>query len=1637
MAADTRRLSRPTAVPTVETVKDRLSDLVDNMCERADQRFDDPEAQIIEALLSRYYATVAPDDLDGRDVDDLYGAALCHRQLARHRQPDEPNIRVYTPVIGEDGWQTPHSVVDIVTTDKPFLVDSVMSALETRGLAIHLLAHPVIEALRDEAGILTAVEPRGEDTEAATESLIHVEIDRIDNDDELDRLADELRSVLRDVGAANRDWPAMRARAIEIAAELDTPVATVSDTDRAEARDLLTFLADDQFTFLGYRQYDLHGGVLSSVDTTGLGILADAPSSRRALSNLPPEAADRATAPTLLNLTKANAKSTVHRAVRLDYIGIKRLDADGCVIGEHRFLGLYTSRIYAMSATEIPVIRHKVAEIQERSGDKASSHDRAAIRAILETYPRDELFDADVDDLARIAQGILHLRERRRLKLFARPDRFGRYVSCLVFVPRDRYNTETRHRIQDLLMEAYEASECEFDSQVSGDVLARAHLTIFLPRDGAPEVDLDALEHRIEHITRGWEDHLQVALVERHGEALALELAHQFADAFPVAYRDDTRPAVAVDDIDRMRNLDGDGLSVNLYRPLETDGRTLRFKLFRAGEPVALTDVLPLLHDLGLAVTDERPYEIDAAGLHGWIYDFGLRLPHGLDVHHTAGVAFERAFLAAWEGHTDSDGFHHLVLSAGLDWREVQVLRAYRHYLRQIGSTFSQAYYERTLQSHTRLVQLLVDCFRARFDPDLTEDRETAVDKSRAELDAELDLIPSLDEDRMLRSFASLIAATVRTNHYQRDADGRPPGQLAIKLDPTSIPGLPLPHPVHEVFVYSPAVEGVHLRSGDVARGGLRWSDRLEDYRTEVLGLMKAQMVKNAVIVPTGAKGGFVAKRLTQSMSREETRTEVTSAYHSFVSGLLDVTDNLLEDQAVHPERVICHDGPDPYLVVAADRGTATLSDTANRIARERGFWLDDAFASGGSTGYDHKAMGITARGAWESVKRHFHELGVGLDTEPFTAVGIGDMSGDVFGNGIQQSRQIRLIGAFDHRHVFVDPNPDPDSSFDERQRLFELPGSSWADYDPQLISQGGGVFERSAKAVPLPDEMRAALGLGDTEVSTPDELVRHLLTAPVDLIWNGGIGTFVKSSTQTNADADDRGNDSTRVDASELRCRVIGEGGNLGLTQPARIEFAMLGGKVFSDAVDNAAGVNCSDHEVNIKILLNGVVADGDLTVKQRNVLLAEMTDDVSDLVLQSNYNQTTALSAARAQAPGMVGVHQRHLAWLEREIGLDRRLEALPSDEDLNERREDDTGLTPPELSVLMAFTKIAIAGDLLSSDLPEDLRCRELLEGYFPSVLQERYPTRIERHPLARELIATIVTNRLVDRAGLSMAHRLAEETSAPLADIARAHLAAWQLFDLDDAWTTVDQLGPAVASEVELLIRLEIKRLGERATRWLLRNRPLPLDIESAVERYDTDVEDLAAMLSGVLRGADHEAVEKTRVLIAGEGVPPDLSNTMSSMGLLFSALDVSELRRRTGASFEVAAGVYFALKDDLELGWLRDRIIGLPRNDRWESLARSALRDDFYRAHTDLTASVLVSDDAPHDPDALIQSWIDARPRAVQHCLGVLGDIRATGRGDLAQLSVGLRELRNLIHVAHRETGHSSTWFERPSEVRPV
>ncbi|TQS44177.1 NAD-glutamate dehydrogenase [Cryptosporangium phraense] len=1607
---------------------------------------DDP---LVAALLPVYYRYVAAEELLNRSPADLVAATVSHRELGAVRARGELKLRVRTPS-GDAGWCGGHTVIELVTDDMPFLVDSVTAELARHELGVHLLVHPQMVVVRDDEGTLTEVRPVGDpDAPVAgevVESWMHIEIDRRSHRGAEEQLQTDLARVLDDVRAAVTDWDEMRARALTIADGLTHKALPVPDKDVTDARELLRWLADDHFTFLGYREYSLEGDdrALVAVPGTGLGILREGASRPRRLADMPEEVRANVLAKRLLIITKANSRSTVHRPAYLDYVGFKTFDADGNVTGERRFLGLFSSAAYLDSVRALPVISRKVDEVLARSGLSRSSHSGKDLLQILETYPRDELFQIATSELFETTMAVLRLGGRRRLRLFVRRDAYGRFISCVVYLPRDRYTTQNRLRMQDILMDALHGVGVDYTTRVTESVLARVKFVVRTdPNTSVGPIDVDQLQQRLADATRSWDDEFATEIRREIGEEQATRLLRRYGTAFNAAYQAEHTPAEAVEDLSRIEVLEEEGdLGVSLYRSAD---RGLRFTVYRLGDAMALSDVLPVLHSLGVEVVDERPYRVQRTDdKPTWVYDFGLRVRSGTDVPHMIGraiaesgplappvpvdirrvhSAMENAFAACWRGECEVDGFNALVVSAGLAWDEVVVLRAYAKYLRQAGSRWSQEYVERVLAENPQIARMLVDLFTARFDPNFRGDadaRAAAGDALLVSLTEALDAVQSLDADRILRSVLTLITATLRTNHFQRGRAGRHKPYLSFKIDPRAVPDLPAPRPKFEIFVYSPRVEGVHLRFGAVARGGLRWSDRREDFRTEILGLVKAQMVKNTVIVPVGSKGGFVVKNPPVGGDRDAIQAEGIACYRTFISGLLDLTDNLDSDgrTVLPPVDVVRHDGDDSYLVVAADKGTATFSDIANEVAAEYGFWLGDAFASGGSVGYDHKAMGITARGAWESVKRHFRELGHDTQTQDFTVVGVGDMSGDVFGNGMLLSEHIRLVAAFDHRHIFVDPNPDAAVGFAERRRLFDLPRSSWEDYDKQKISAGGGVFPRTAKAVDVTPEMRAALGLPETATRlSPAELMRAILLAPVDLLWNGGIGTYVKASDETQADAGDKSNDAVRVNGKQLRARVVGEGGNLGLTQRGRIEYALEGGRVNTDAIDNSAGVDTSDHEVNIKILLNQAVHADELDTEARNALLAEMTDEVAHLVLADNYAQNEALSLARHLAPRLLGVHRRLMSELERAGRLDRALEFLPDDETAATRES----LTSPELSVLLAYVKIGLADDVLAGPVPDDPWCRPILRDYFPTPLRERYARYAETHPLRREIITTAVVNEVVNHGGVSFVFRAVEETGATPADIVRAYAVIRDVCGLGDLWRAANELDSSVPASAQQAVMVQARRVLDRGVRWLLQSRSGSLDVEAEIARLRPGMTELMAEMGSLMLGREADRYQGFVRGLEAEGVPADLADRVTAALYGFGLLDVVELSHHTELSGRDVATLYYTLSERFRVDEMLDRISALPRADRWQALARLALRYDLYSALDSLTREVLRRVPGRMTAEERVSRWADANADTISRALTTLALLAEDAPSDLATLTVVLRQIRTVVRASSAHT----------------
>ena len=1576
---------------------------------------DDSERERAEVYLRAYLQDAQERDLQRPDA--VLGGALALYRFAAVRPEGEVLVRILNPQLSGDGWASEHTVLQIVTDDMPFLVDSVTGELSRRDSEIHLAVHPQLIVERDADGALQGIElPSPERKGGRRESWMHVEIDRDADPDRLADLEARLRRDLAHVRATVEDWSQMRREVQDLLKRLVDDPPPLPEEDLEEARAFLRWIDNHHFTFLGFQHSELREGpdgpVLAPVPGTGLGLLRDElrdpdhPDGPLALDGLRTLEEGETVA-----ISKTRRTSTVHRPVHMDAIAIQRWDDAGRLVGQTRILGLFTSMAYSIAASRIPLVRRKVAHVLERARFLPQSHDAKSLRHILEHYPRDELFQISEDDLLRFALRILELQLRPRLALLVRVDENERAVTCMVYVPRERHSTRIRRRIQEIVEKAYGGRVTAYFTRISELPLAQVQLFVEVEGDRIPDVDPAVVEAELAEATRSWGDRLKEALVQVRGEEAGLARWRVYGEAFPVGYQSHNPASAALVDMEELEEVRATGqLGMRLYR--SSEGETGRFHLrtFEQGEPTALSNILPILEDFGLEVISEIPWEVRPHDAEApiWVRDFELLASSSVDLG-GHGPLFERAFAQVWSGVAENDGFNRLVLAAGLGWREVVVLRAYSRYLRQTGIAFSQESMENALARHPGIAAALVGVFTARLRP---EGDRSGVDELQAELQAMLDGIEGRDDDRILRRFEDLVHHTLRTNFWQPDESGDQKPYLSLKLNARRLQGLPEPRPQVEVFVYSPRVEAVHLRGGKVARGGIRWSDRREDFRTEILGLVKAQMVKNAVIVPVGAKGGFVVKRPPASRDREEMLAEGIACYRQMIRGLLDVTDNLSSGDVVPPRDVERRDEDDPYLVVAADKGTATFSDIANGVSAEYGFWLDDAFASGGSAGYDHKKMGITARGGWESVKRHFRETDKDIQTEDFTVVGVGDMSGDVFGNGMLLSKRIRLVAAFNHLHIFIDPDPDPEASWDERRRLFDLPRSTWRDYDASLLeASGGGVWERAAKTVTVTPQVVQLLGL-PSETLTPSELIQAILRARVELLWFGGIGTYVKSTRETHADAGDRSNDDVRVDARELRCRVVGEGANLGLTQAGRIEAALAGVRLNTDFIDNSGGVDCSDHEVNIKIALAEAMATGELDREERNALLGEMTDEVAQLVLRDNYLQSQAITLTEVQGIGLLDEQAQLMRFLERAGRLDRKLEGLPDGATLDERREKSLGLTRPEIAVLLAHAKIFVFDELLDSALPDDPLLVEDLRRYFPAAMCQRFPSFVEGHRLRREIIATYVTNSLVNRVGPTFVLRMSEEIGCTVSEVARAYTAARDVFDMRSLWEDLEALDNAVTSEYQTRAYLDAMGLLERATRWFLLRGGRPLDVSACVGRYQPPIIMVAAQLEEMLPTGSRARLRRRYRRLEELGFPIELARRVAGFGILPAACDVAHCALATDVGVEEVGKAYFAIGERFGFDRLRRDAEKLAIQSQWQQAAVGAILDDLLHHQARLTEQVVELGEKK--AKAGIQAWAGRQEDRVARIDRLLADFGSSGGIDLAMLSVAEREIRRLV-----------------------
>ncbi|EIA0805169.1 NAD-glutamate dehydrogenase [Vibrio vulnificus] len=1572
----------------------------------------------VTKLAQHLFSNMSMDDLIQRNESDLYGAIISLWHHIQEKKPDDVSVRVFNPTVSRHGWQSTHTIVEVVVPDSPFLVDSIKMALSRLELNCHLMLNNPTQITRNEKGEVIDVNGQG----GILQSLFHIEVDRLSKKDEMHKLKQELLDVLNDTRLVVNDWLLMVERLEQVTAQLEAQKSAVSmDGERFdESIAFLRWLGDHNFTFMGYKEYDLVSvdGETELVPTKekGLGLFSEESRVRSVkLSQLSDSARLEAKKPSALIITKGNKASRIHRPAYNDYVGIKKFDAKGKVVGEHRFTGLYTSSVYNQTVSSIPLIREKVDRILDASGYRDGSYAFKALHNILENYPRDELIQAKEEELLEVGMGVVQMHDRDLLRLFVRKDPFGRFFSAMVYVTRDRYNTELRRQTQRILKQYFGSEqEVEFTTYFSEGPLARTHYIVRVDNNNI-DVDVKNIEQNLMEVSSTWDDRLKDSIIANFGESKGLPLSKEYMKAFPRSYKEAMMPGSAVDDIDRLEALSDDNkLGMLFYRPqeLSADSKAVRLKLFHRDEPIHLSDVMPMLENLGLRVIGESPYEIHKTnGQTFWILDFSMlhKSDKVVDLSE-ARDRFQQAFAAIWEGELESDGFNRLLLGASLTGREISILRAYARYMRQVGFPFSQQYIEDTLSHYPELAKGLVDLFIKRFDP-----KHKGSEKGQHELinkiTEQLESVDSLDDDRIIRRYMEMIMATLRTNYFQLDDQKQPKSWLSLKLKPREIPEIPQPVPAFEIFVYAPDIEGVHLRGGKVARGGLRWSDRQEDFRTEVLGLVKAQQVKNTVIVPVGAKGGFVCKRQHTMTNRDEIFAEGQRCYKRFIRALLDVSDNIIEGEVIPPKSVVRHDEDDPYLVVAADKGTATFSDLANSVSAEYNFWLGDAFASGGSNGYDHKAMGITAKGGWESVKRHFREMGIDCQTTDFTAIGVGDMAGDVFGNGMLLSKHIRLQAAFNHLHIFIDPNPDSASSWEERDRLFQLPRSSWEDYNPKLISKGGGVFSRKAKSITLTPEIQKMLGTKKTSLA-PNELIKMILKMDVDLLWNGGIGTYVKASSETHTDVGDRANDVLRIDGRDLNAKVVGEGGNLGMTQKGRIEYALKGGRVNTDFVDNVGGVDCSDNEVNIKIFLNGLVSNGDMTVKQRNKILESMQDEVGDIVLDDAYRQSESISVTEQQGVSVVKEQIRFIHTMEKAGYLDRVLENIPDDETLLEREKLGQGLTRPELAVLVAYGKMVLKEQLANDEIANDEFHGQQLIQYFPSELRNKFANQMSSHPLRAEIIATSLANQMVNEMGCNFVTRLQEETGASVVDIANAYSASREIYGLGEILAQTRELDNVAGADAQYEIMFHVRRMLRRVARWLLRNRSGKNTVSELIAKYQADVDVITHSLDNMLVVSEVEEHDELAESWICRGVEAKLASRVSRLTSLQSALDISSVARETNKTVEEAAKLYFNLGDRLSLHWFLKQINGQAVDNNWQALARAAFREDLDWQQRLLTAQVLNCMQSENKGDVMeaLETWMERNETSLHRWESILNEFKVGSVHEFAKFSVALREL---------------------------
>jgi len=1599
--------------------------------------YPEPLAAQLVSFSRKVFDLPALDELGDEPVEKVLKFLQDFLNFTKKIDLNNPKVKIYCPTAESCVSGTE---IFIIQRDMPFLVDSVRIELNRRGINIQTIKSTILNVIRDDDGTLVSAFADPDEPNSCKEALIFLNVEFHGSIEEQQDLINSIVDVLADVEVVTDGFFPMAHRLDEAIAEVSENLAGFPVEEVEELVSFLKWMRTDALIFLGCSEYELtecDGTLLLKHNRERqLGIFAQHPVDvpEIVLADLNPGLRRFYENGLPLAFTKSSLRARVHRQAYSDYIVLKRYGPKGEVVGEHLFMGLYTSRVYTMSPFQMPLIRQRVQKVLDRVGFPEGSHDYKAMCQLIEVHPRDELFNCSADELYQALMAIWQINERRLVRFFMRTDPFEKFVSCLVYMPRDIYKTSIREQIEALLKFELDASECEFNTYFSESILARTQFILRINSNAYLNVNHRELERRVIQLTRDWCDDLQDASILQWSDETGREMVKRYGDAFPASYQDHFDPSVAIDDITLFDPLMSDGEIAMRFYQEEEDGRNImRFRVFRLNSPLELSSLVPMLENLGFRVLGEHPYQITPSeGDDVWLHDFTLKF--GLDVDVDVSLVrntFQEAFNAVWLDDTENDSFNHLVVGARLDWRTVALLRLYSRYMKQLGSNFSQDFLATTLASNLEITRNLVALFHCLLDPKVVDQHSkehnnqespvhehhshdnTRADRLNDKIIEALDQVLNLNEDKVLRSYLQLINATKRTNFFQTDADGQYKTYIAVKLAPQELEDAPEPRPLYEIFVYSPRMEGVHLRLGKVARGGLRWSDRLEDYRTEVLGLVKAQQVKNAVIVPTGAKGGFVSKRLDRKATREDFLQEGFFCYQQFITGLLDITDNIVDDKVVTPDCVVRRDYEDPYFVVAADKGTATFSDVANKISSAYNYWLDDAFASGGSYGYDHKKMGITARGAWVSVQRHFCERGLNTQTDEITVLGIGDMGGDVFGNGLLMSEHIKLVAAFNHQHIFIDPTPDPVASFSERKRLFELPRSSWEDYDSQLISTGGGVFSRSAKSIKLSPEAKQCLGISDTHLK-PNDLIHLLLQAKVDLIWNGGIGTYVKAKSENHQEVGDRANDPVRVNGKDLRCKVFGEGGNLGMTQKGRIEFALNGGACNTDFIDNAAGVDCSDHEVNIKILLNELVRQKTLTREQRNELLEAMTENVAQLVLHNNYRQTQAISLAYYRCQSDFSEYWRFILARESEGQLNRELEALPDDEVLAEREKLSLGLTRPEISVLLSYGKMLLKDTVLASNIPEDQYVAKSITGAFPDQLLKQYPAQVEHHSLRREIITNQIVNEVINIMGLTFCQRQVASTGATVAEVVRAYVVVRDVLRLDKVWAQVEALDYKVPSEVQFELFHALMRLGRRASRWMLRNRRSCLNPQQEVQAFGPKLVELQLLLPTLFSRQESNGWMEEVERIVAQGVQQNIAVLVASSNFLYFGFGIADIAVSTGKPVGLVLELYHRISTELDLDWFADQIVNLEPSTRWEDFARESYVDDLENQRRSLTFTLLSNAHSAKDIEAVIDVWKAAQAPLIARWGEMAQELHAAPNGDFAMFSVALRELLDIV-----------------------